>query len=161
MFITCTDAEAKAPIFELPDVKSQAIGKDPDAEKDWRQEGKGMTKDEMVGWHHWLNGHEFRQTVGDSRVTKSWTWLLATEHQQMCRLRVIPLLLGFPVKNRVFPSRLRLHRHACHMGRSMPSRLCAGHDHDSPSKRDGTCLHEEFSLPFGCWGKWAFEFHHR
>jgi len=40
--------------------------KDPDAGKDWRQEEKGMTEDEMVGWHHWLNGHEFEQTLGDS-----------------------------------------------------------------------------------------------
>ena len=45
----------------LPDVKSWLFGKDPDAGKDWRQE-KGMTEDEMVGWHHWLNGHEFEQT---------------------------------------------------------------------------------------------------
>ena len=42
-----------------PDVKSWLIGKDPDAGKDWRQEEKGTTEDEMVGWHHWLNGHEF------------------------------------------------------------------------------------------------------
>ena len=47
----------------LPDVKSQFIGKDPDAGKDWRQE-KGVTEDEMVGWHNWLNGHEFEQTLG-------------------------------------------------------------------------------------------------
>ena len=42
------------------------IGKDPDAGKDWRQEEKGETEDEMVGWHHWLNGHEFEQTPGAS-----------------------------------------------------------------------------------------------
>ena len=47
-----------------PDVKSWLIGKDADAGKDWRQE-KGMTKDEMFGWHHWLNGHEFEQILGD------------------------------------------------------------------------------------------------
>ena len=40
------------------------IGKDPDAGKDWRQEEKGMTEEEMVGWHHWLDGHEFEQTPG-------------------------------------------------------------------------------------------------
>ena len=45
---------------------SQLIGKDPDAGKDWGQEEKGATEDEMVGWHHWLNGHEFEQTLGDS-----------------------------------------------------------------------------------------------
>ena len=63
IFIGRTDAEA--PILWLPDAKSQLMGKDPDAEKDWRQE-KGTTKDEMVGWHHWLNGHKFEQTPGDS-----------------------------------------------------------------------------------------------
>ena len=47
------------------DAKSRLIGKDPDAGKDWRQEEKGMTEDEMVGWHHQLNGHEFEQTLGD------------------------------------------------------------------------------------------------
>ena len=48
-----------------PDAKSQLIRKDPDAGKDWRQEEKGTTEDEMVGWHHWLNGHEFEQALGD------------------------------------------------------------------------------------------------
>ena len=47
------------------DVKSRLIWKDPDAGKDWNQEETGMTEDEMVGWHHWLNGHEFEQTQGD------------------------------------------------------------------------------------------------
>ena len=50
-------AEAEATIVWLPDVKSWLIWKDPDAGKDWGQEEKGMTEDEMVGWHHWLNGH--------------------------------------------------------------------------------------------------------
>ena len=49
-----------------PDVKSWLIGKDPDDGKDWRQEEKGATEDEMVGWHHWLNGHEFEQVLGVS-----------------------------------------------------------------------------------------------
>ena len=48
-----------------PDVKSQLIRKDPDAGKDWRQEEKGTTEDEMVGWHHWLSRHEFEQALGD------------------------------------------------------------------------------------------------
>ena len=48
-----------------PEVKNWLIGKNPDAGKDWRQEKKGMTKDEMVGWHCWLNGHEFEQAPGD------------------------------------------------------------------------------------------------
>ena len=54
-----TDAEAEAPILWPPDTKSRLIGKDPDAGKDRRQEKKGTTENEMVGWHHPLNGHEF------------------------------------------------------------------------------------------------------
>ena len=58
MFIRRTDAEAEAPILWTPDVKNWLIRKDPDAEKDWRQE-KGTTEDGLVGWYHRLNGHEF------------------------------------------------------------------------------------------------------
>ena len=61
-----TDAEAEAPILWPPDVKSWLIWKDPDAGKGWRQEEKEGTEDGMVGWHYWLNGHEFEQTPGDS-----------------------------------------------------------------------------------------------
>ena len=60
VFIGRTDGEAEAPILGLPDVKNWLIWKDPDAGKDWRQEEKGMTEDELVGWHHRLNGHGFR-----------------------------------------------------------------------------------------------------
>ena len=59
VFIGRTDVEAETPILWPPDVKSWFSGKDPDAGKDWRQEKKGTTEDEMVGWHHQLNGHEF------------------------------------------------------------------------------------------------------
>ena len=59
-----TDAKAEAPILWPPDVKRRFTGKDLDAGKDWGQE-KGTTEDEMVGWHHWLDGHEFEQTQGD------------------------------------------------------------------------------------------------
>ena len=54
-----TDAEAEVPVLWPPGVKSQLIEKDPDAGKDWGQEEKGVTEDEMVGWHRWLNGQEF------------------------------------------------------------------------------------------------------
>ena len=64
IFIGRTDAEAEAPILQLPDVNSQLTGKDPDVGKDWRKEEKGMTEDEMVGWHYRLSGHEFEQTPG-------------------------------------------------------------------------------------------------
>ena len=59
VFIGRTVAEAETQILWPPDAKSWLIWKDPDAEKNWRQEEKGMTEDEMAGWHHWLNGHEF------------------------------------------------------------------------------------------------------
>ena len=58
IFIGRTDAEAETPILWLPDVKNWLIGKDPDAGKYWSKEEKGTTEDEMVGWHHWLDGHE-------------------------------------------------------------------------------------------------------
>ena len=57
---------SEAPILQPPDVKNWLIGKDPDAGKDWGQEEKGTAEDEMVGWHHQHNGHEFEQTLGDS-----------------------------------------------------------------------------------------------
>ena len=57
--------ETESPILWPPDAKSRLIRKDPDAGKDCRQEEKGMTEDEMVGWHHRLNGHEFEQALGD------------------------------------------------------------------------------------------------
>ena len=73
IFLGRTDTEAEAPIVWPPDgknwlkkkKKNWLIGKGPDAGKDWRLEKKGTIKDEIVGWHHWLNGHEFEQTLGD------------------------------------------------------------------------------------------------
>ena len=69
IFIGRTDAEAETPILWLPDVKSWLTRKDPGAGKDWRQEKGEMTEDEMIGWHHQLNGHEFEQApeVGDGQ----------------------------------------------------------------------------------------------
>ena len=60
------DAETETLILWPPDVKSWLTGKDPEAGKDWGQEKRVVTEDEMVGWHHWLNGHESEQTLGDS-----------------------------------------------------------------------------------------------
>ena len=69
IFIGRTDVEAETPILWPPDVKSWLIGIDPDAGKDWGQEEKGMTEDEMVGWDHRFNGHELEQAlrVGDGQ----------------------------------------------------------------------------------------------
>ena len=64
LFIGRTDVEAETPILCPPDVKSWLIWKDPDAGKDWGQEEKWTTEDEMVGWHHWLNGHGFMWAPG-------------------------------------------------------------------------------------------------
>ena len=93
IFIGRTDAEAEAPVLWPPDVKSRLIGKDPDAGKDWRQEEKGATENEMVGWNH-----RFEQTLGDRegqgrlaccspwgrRVGHNW----ATEQQQKGLIRI-------------------------------------------------------------------------
>ena len=86
IFIGRTDAEVETPILWPPDAKNWFIRKDPDAGKDWRREEKGMTEDEMVGWHHWLDGHEWAnsvtwwwtgrpgvlQSVGSQRVRHDW-----------------------------------------------------------------------------------------
>ena len=64
IFIGRTDAEADDPILWPPDVKTWLIGKDPDTGKDWGQEEKGMTENEMIGWCQWLNGHGFVWTLG-------------------------------------------------------------------------------------------------
>ena len=93
IFIGKTDAEAETPILWPPDVKNWLIGKDP-AGKDWRQEEKGTTEDEVVGWHHQLNGHEFEWAPGvgnkqgglaccspwDCKESDTTMWLNWTEH---------------------------------------------------------------------------------
>ena len=86
VFIGRTDIEAETPILWPPNVKNQLIWKDPDAGKDWGQEEMGTPEDEMVGWHHWLNGHglcRLQELVMDREawravvhgVAKSWTRL--------------------------------------------------------------------------------------
>ena len=83
IFIGRTDAEAEAPIFGPSYVKSWLTGKDPNAGKDWRQEEKGMTEDEMVGWHHWLNGHESEQAPGDGEGQGSLACLQSMGHKEL------------------------------------------------------------------------------
>ena len=72
IFIGRTDAEAKAPVLWPPDVKSQLLWKEPDAGKDWGQEEKGTTEDEMVGWHHWLSGHDLSKLREMVKDREAW-----------------------------------------------------------------------------------------
>ena len=81
-FIGRIDVEAEAPILWSPDLKSWLIGKDPDAGKDWGQEEKGMTEDEMVGWHHWLNGNESEQALGDGEEQRSLVYCSPWGHKE-------------------------------------------------------------------------------
>ena len=83
IFMGRTDAEAEAPILWPSHVKSQLIGKDPDAWKDWRQEEKVSTEDEMVKWHHRLDGHEFEQTPGDSEGQGSLAYCSSCDRQEL------------------------------------------------------------------------------
>ena len=82
VFIGRTDAEAETPILWPPDVKNWLTGKDPDAGKDWRQEEKGNTEDEMVGWHHRLKGHGFEQASGVGVVQGSLVCCSSWGHKE-------------------------------------------------------------------------------
>ena len=84
VFIGRIDAEAETPILWPPDAKNWLTGKDPDAGKDWRQE-KEMTEDEMVGWHHWLDGHESEQVpgIGDGQESLACCSLRGREELDM------------------------------------------------------------------------------
>ena len=83
IFIGRTDAEIETPILWSADAKSWLIGKDPDAGIDWGQEEKGMTEDEMVGWHHRLNGHGFEQTPGDGEEQGSLVCCSPWGHKEL------------------------------------------------------------------------------
>ena len=107
IFTGRTDADAEILILWPPDVKNRLIGKDPDAGKDWRQEEKGTTEDEMVGWHPRLNGQEFEQALGvgdrqgslmcyspwgrkESDTTERLNWTLETVWQCLTKLNIHP-----------------------------------------------------------------------
>jgi len=113
VFFGRNDAKAESPILWPPHAKSWLIGKDSDAGRDWGQERKGMTEDEMAGWHHQLDGHEFEWTPGDrdgqggleccnswgckeSNMTEWLNWLNWTEYMSI-RLKTwqIPVMLMF------------------------------------------------------------------
>ena len=82
IFIGRIDAEAETPILWPPDAKNWFIWKEPDAGKDWWQEEKGMTEDEMVGWHHWLDGHEIEQALGVGDEQGSLTSCSPQSHKE-------------------------------------------------------------------------------
>ena len=82
IFIGGTEAEAEALIVWPSDVKIQLTGKVPDARKYWREKEKGTTEEEMVGWHHWLNGHEFAQTLGDGEGQGSLACCTPWDHKE-------------------------------------------------------------------------------
>ena len=107
VFIGRTDVEAEMPILWPPDTKNWLIGKDPDAGRDWGQEEKGTTEDEMAGWHHQLNGHEFEWTpgVGDGQggLTCCDSWGRnesdTTEHLNWTKKAALPLKLTVVAQN--------------------------------------------------------------
>ena len=122
IFIGRTDAEAEASTLHLwpPDEKSGIIRKDPDAGKDWRQEEKGMTEDKMLGWHHWLNRHEFEQALGDGDGERqgslacciSWGCKESdmTEQLNWTELKILILQMGkLNLREIIFPKSLKLH----------------------------------------------------
>ena len=82
IFIGRTDAEAETPILWPPDVKTWLLGKDPDAVKDWEQEEKGMTEDEMAGWHYGLDGCEFEWTPGDGDGQRGLVCCYSWDHKE-------------------------------------------------------------------------------
>ena len=101
IFFGRIDAEAETPIIWWPYAKNWLIGKDPDAGKDWRWEENGMTEDEMIGWHHRLDGHEFEQALGvgdgqgslgccspwglkESKSTEWLNWTSLCNGKQLC-----------------------------------------------------------------------------
>ena len=101
IFTGRTDAKAEAPTLWPPDAKSQLTAKDPDARKDWRQKEKGPAEDEMVGWHHWLSGHEFEQIPGDWRRDKSG--MLQSAGSQRVRHNWVTEQQHKSVKNNMIP----------------------------------------------------------
>ena len=83
IFIGRTNAEVETPTFWLPDARNWLTGKDTDAGKDWRQEENGTTEDEMLRWHHWLDGHEFEQALGVGDGQESLACCSPWDHKEL------------------------------------------------------------------------------
>ena len=131
IFIWRTDAEAETPILWPTDAKSRLIRKDPDAGKYWGWEEKGTTEDEMVGWHHWLNGHEFEQALrgGDwqGSLASCSPWGRRVKHNWATELNwylFIWLHQVLVVPCRVFSCNMEA---LVSWPRIQPSLLCLGH----------------------------------
>ena len=90
IFTRRTDTEAEPPILWPPDAKNGLTGKDPKAGKDWKQEEKGTTEDEMAGWHHRINGHEFEQAlgVGDGQGSLGMLQSVGSQESEMTELKL-------------------------------------------------------------------------
>ena len=103
-----TDVKGETTVLWLPDVKYSLTGKDPDAGKDWRQEEKGMTEDEIVGWHHWLYGHKFDQArwVSDRQGTLLCcsVWGRKVRHNWVTELKRVPPVRKLPQVSFPHPS---------------------------------------------------------
>ena len=105
VFFGRTDAKAETPRLWPPHAKSWLIGKDSDARRDWSQEEKGTTEDEMAGWHHWLDGHEFGWTpeVGDGQGGLAWcnSWVIkesdTTKQLNWAELKYKPLIWNIQI----------------------------------------------------------------
>ena len=111
IFIGRTNVEAETPILWPPDAKNWLIGKDPDAGKDWRWEEKGMTEDEMVGWHHRLDGHGFEWTLGVGYGQRGLVFCRSYDHNIKGERFTFYELSHSVVSNSLWPHGLQ---HACH-----------------------------------------------
>ena len=99
IFVGRTDAEAEVPILWLPDAKSQLIGKDPDAGKDWRQEEKVTTEDKMVGWLHQLSGHKSEQALGNGEGQGSLACCSPWGHNELGTTEWLTIAITFELGN--------------------------------------------------------------
>ena len=114
VFIGRTDFEAETPILWPPDANSWLIGKDPDAGKDWGQGEKGTTEDEIVGWHHWLDGHGFEWTPGDGDGQEGLACCSLWGHKELDMTERLNWTVGYHFLALSLPN-LDPHQHLCYI----------------------------------------------